>query len=60
VPKFKVKDGRELKAKIVEVFYIGKIISGAIVLSSEHQDYKWATNRELQKLDFADNSRKAN
>lgn len=59
VPKFKVKDGRELEIRVVEIAYFGEIVSGEISLGLEHQDYKWAAKRELQELNFAENSQKA-
>ena len=46
---FKLFDGRKVRARILEIFYHCKLLSGIIKLSDEHAGYKWITKKELSR-----------
>jgi len=54
---FRVRDGRELDAKIIGLVFQCQRIGGSIRLSEEHRQYQWATHDDLRRLKFAPNSK---
>jgi 8-oxo-dGTP pyrophosphatase MutT (NUDIX family) len=56
---FEFADGRVVDARIVEIAFACQVVAGQMKLSDEHSQFKWASREELEKLDFAPNSRKA-
>jgi 8-oxo-dGTP diphosphatase len=54
---FKFNDGRVLNIRFIELAYFCKKISGKLELSEEHDNYMWATKKQLEELDFAINSK---
>jgi 8-oxo-dGTP diphosphatase len=56
---FKLKDGRILDIRIIEIAFFCQKIGGELKLSDEHSQFKWATKEELKKLDFSLNSKSA-
>lgn len=57
---FQLKDGRKINARIVGIAYLCKLSPGfqRLKLSWEHDRFKWATPKEIGKLDLAKNSKK--
>lgn len=55
---FVFKDGRKLKARMIEICYVCKFVSGKLVISDEHDSYKWASRSELAKLEFSPDTEK--
>jgi len=58
-PGFKLKDGRTLDIRIIDIGFICRKTGGKVNLSEEHCQFKWANREELKKLDFAPNSKGA-
>jgi len=56
---FRLRDGRVLDARIIEIAFACRLVSGDIKVSDEHTRYRWATAEELRQLDFSPNSRGA-
>ena len=56
---FEFADGRVVDARIVEIAFACQVVAGEMKLSDEHSQFKWASMEELEKLDFAPNSRDA-
>jgi 8-oxo-dGTP diphosphatase len=57
--EFEFADGRVVDARIVEIAFTCQVVAGEMKLSDEHSQFKWASREELQKLDYAPNSREA-
>lgn len=55
---FIFKDGRKLKVRFIEIGFICKYNGGEILTSEEHAEHKWASKSDLNKLDFAPDSKK--
>ncbi|NIN95175.1 MAG: NUDIX domain-containing protein [Anaerolineae bacterium] len=56
---FEFAGGRVVDARIVEIAFTCQVVAGEVKLSDEHSQFKWASREELQKLDYAPNSREA-
>ncbi|HEX3049233.1 MAG TPA: NUDIX hydrolase [Aggregatilineaceae bacterium] len=54
---FRVRDGRQLDAKIIGLAFQCQRIGGSIRLSTEHRQHRWATHDELRRLKFSPNSK---
>lgn len=46
---FQLFDGRKVQARILEIFYHCKLVSGKIKLSEEHTEHEWITRQEFKK-----------
>jgi len=53
---FIFKDGRKLNVRIITLGFMCDYRGGEIVLSEEHQAYKWVTKKDLSKLTIAPDS----
>lgn len=54
---FVFKDKRKLNIRVIELGFLCDYIGGAVTLSEEHSEFKWATKNELAELQFSPDSK---
>jgi 8-oxo-dGTP pyrophosphatase MutT (NUDIX family) len=56
---FIFKDGRKLKCRFIELAFKCKCSNDQVIISNEHDTYKWVNVESLDKLSFSVNSKHA-